>query len=407
VPAQSATPSPAPETGQTTAEAGAASGLAVALNVQECADLRNCLAGLPEPRKPRGLLYPVAALVAVMAAALLGGADSAAAIYRWAAYAPEEVLLALGCRRNRRTGKARRPSLKTLRRLLPRLDAEALDAALARWTCAQVAAGRGPDRPHLCLDGKQLRGSRGADGKPTHLFAALLHEEGVVVAQTGVDSKTNETKRFAPLLDALDIAGAVVTADALHTVRAHARYLHRRGAFYVFTVKENTPALFEKINAVDWEKIPVGWVEEDKAHGREERRVIKTAPAPAGLGFPHAKQVMLIERYVTDTKTGKKTAVAVLAVTNLPPEKAGPADLARHIRRHWGIENRLHWVRDSATFREDNHKLAEGNAPHVMASLRNLAVNALRLSGFTSIAAGREWARSDYRNPLSLLGLTM
>jgi predicted transposase YbfD/YdcC len=63
----------------------------------------------------------------------------------------------------------------------------------------------------------------------------------VVVAQTGVDSKTNETKRFAPLLDTLDIAGTVVTADALHTVRAHARYLHRRGAFYVFTVKENTP----------------------------------------------------------------------------------------------------------------------------------------------------------------------
>jgi hypothetical protein len=132
VPAQSATPQPAPETGQTTAEVSASSGLAVALDVQERADLRNCLAGLPEPRKPRGLLYPVEALVAVMAAALLGGADSVTAIYRWAAYAPEEVLLALGCRRNRWTGRARRPSLKTLRRVLPRLDAEALDAALAR-----------------------------------------------------------------------------------------------------------------------------------------------------------------------------------------------------------------------------------------------------------------------------------
>jgi predicted transposase YbfD/YdcC len=240
------------------------------------------------------------------------------------------------------TSTGRRPSLKTLRRLLPRLDPEALDEALARRACAQAAAGRGPDRPHLCLDGKQLRGSRGADGKPTHLFAALPRNEGIVVAQTGVDTKTNETKRFAPLLDTLDIAGVVVTADALHTVRAHARHLHRRGAFHVFTVKENTPALHEKINAVDWEKIPVGWVEEDKAHGREERRVIKTAPAPAGLGFPHAKQVMLIERHVTDRKTGKKTAVAVLAVTNLPPKQAGPADLARHIRRHRGIENRLH-----------------------------------------------------------------
>jgi hypothetical protein len=92
---------PAPETGQATAKVSAASGLSVALDVEECADLRNCLAGLPEPRKPCGLLYPVA----VMAAALLGGADSVTAIYRWAAYAPEEVLLALGCRHNRWTAR--------------------------------------------------------------------------------------------------------------------------------------------------------------------------------------------------------------------------------------------------------------------------------------------------------------
>ncbi|MCW2860132.1 MAG: transposase [Actinoallomurus sp.] len=73
-----------------------------------------------------------------------------------------------------------------------------------------------------------------------HLFAALLHGEGIVTGQRAIPDKTGETKAFTPLLDTLDITGAIITADALHTVQAHATYLLKRGAFYVFTVKENT-----------------------------------------------------------------------------------------------------------------------------------------------------------------------
>lgn len=379
-------------------------GLVAGLDPDGCTDLRVFLADLPDPRGRQGRRYGYVALVAIAAAAMLGGANSVAAIGRWARDCPPPILLALGVTAHARTGRLRPPSVKTFRRLLKDLDGAALDAALARWVSAQVAAGRiVPGQVALALDGKVMRGSKDEDGT-VHLFAALLHGEGIVTGQRAIPDKTGETKAFAPLLDTLDITGAVITADALHTVQAHARYLLKRRAFYVFTVKENTPALFDEIDALAWDAEPTAFMTTGRAHGRDELRTIKVLPAPPGLGFPDAKQVMLIERYVTDRKTGKQSAVAVLAVTNLTADRADPETLLALVRGHWQIEV-LHWLRDSATFREDAHKLKTGRA-RILATLRNLAINALRLAG-EPIAAGRQWAASDYHNPLSLLGLTM
>jgi predicted transposase YbfD/YdcC len=377
-------------------------GLVRGLDVEDCGDLRDFLADLPDPRRRQGRRYGYGALVAVASAAMLGGASSVAAIFRWARDAPDEILLALGVTPHKRTGRVRGPSLKTLRRLLKDLDGDALDAALARWVSIQVAAGRiAPGQVAIALDGKVMRGSRDEHGT-VHLFAALLHEEAVVTGQRQIGDKTGETKAFQPLLDTLDIRGAVITADALHTVQAHATYLRERGAHYVFTVKENTPALFARIDALPWEDTPLGWMTADRGHGRDEVRTIKVLPAPEDLGFPGARQVILIERYVTDRKTGRQSAVAVLAVTSLTPGQAGPEELAALVRGHWKIES-LHWLRDSATFREDAHQLRNGRA-RIMACLRNLAINALRLAG-EPIAAGRQWAASNHRNPLTLLGI--
>jgi predicted transposase YbfD/YdcC len=379
-------------------------GLVCGLDVADCADLRDFLAELPDPRRRQGRRYGYGALVAVAAAAMLGGANSVAAIFRWARDAPDEILLALGVTPHKRTGRVRGPSCKTLRRLLKDLDGEALDAALARWVSIQVAAGRiAAGQVAIALDGKKMRGSRDEHGT-VHLFAALLHDEAVVTGQRQISDKTGETKAFAPLLDTLDIKGAVITADALHTVQAHATYLRGRGAHYVFIVKENTPALFARIDALPWQDTPLGWVSADRGHGRDEVRTIKVLPAPPGLGFPGARQVMLIERYVTDRKTGKQPAVAVLAVTSLTAAQATPEQLAALVRGHWKIES-LHWLRDSATFREDAHQLKTRRA-RIMACLRNLAINALRLAG-EPITAGRQWAASDYRNPLTLLGVRL
>jgi predicted transposase YbfD/YdcC len=91
-------------------------------------------------------------------------------------------------------------------------------------------------------------------------------------------------------------------------------------------------------------------------------------------------------------------------ITSVPPQRAGPAELAGHVRGHWGIENRIHWVRD-VTFDEDRHQLRAGTAaPRAMASLRNLAISLLRLAGVSNIAAATRWIARDMTRPLALLG---
>ena len=196
------------------AEAGAESGVLLpvtaglvrGLDVDGCGDLRFFLAALPDPRDPRGRRYGYGPLVSLAAAAMLGGANSVAGIFRWGRDAPDAALSALGFAARRRTGQVGPPSLKTLRRLLKDLDGTALDAALAAWVSVQVAVGRiAPGQVALALDGKVLRGSKNADGT-VHLFAALLHGEAVVTGQRAIPDKTGETKAFAPLLDTLDIA---------------------------------------------------------------------------------------------------------------------------------------------------------------------------------------------------------
>jgi len=131
-----------------------------------------------------------------------------------AADADEQTLQALGI-----TGRV--PSEWTFRRTLPRLNADAFDEAAGAW--AQRATMPGPKaRRVIAVDGKTLRGSApgGEDGR--HLLAALDHAHGAVLGQVEVGAKTNEIPRFSALLDRIGIAGAVITADAMHAQRSHA-----------------------------------------------------------------------------------------------------------------------------------------------------------------------------------------
>lgn len=101
----------------------------------------------------------------------------------------------------------------------------------------------------MAVDGKTLRGAVGPDGRQVHLFAALLHQTGTVMAQRRVDDKTNEISELAPLLEEVDLAGRVVTADALHTQVEHARWLvENKQADYLLTVKDNQPSLVRSID---------------------------------------------------------------------------------------------------------------------------------------------------------------
>ena len=212
---------------------------------------------------------------------------------------------------------------------------------------------------------------------------------------------------FQPLLRGLPLGGWVLTADAGHTVRAHATFIVTELlAHYVMTVKENTPKTYAGIDALPWTNIAISHRSVDVGHGRREVRTIQVQDAPADLGFPHAAQVFLIERYITRkvrkrTKGSRKykttevtTAVAVLGVTSLSAREATGEHLAAYIRGHWAIENKIHWVRD-VTFGEDASRTRTGSRPRVMATLRNLTIGLIRQTGRTRIAATLRQIRYD------------
>ncbi|MEO5743966.1 MAG: ISAs1 family transposase [Terracoccus sp.] len=178
-------------------------------------------------------------------------------------------------------------------------------------------------------------------------------------------------------MDRIDLSGVVVTADALHTQKAHARYLHRHGGKYVFTVKRNQPTLHAQLGGLPWGQVPIGHHEQGKAHSRRESRTIAATSVKAGIGFPHARLAARITRTRVQVATGKSSVETVYAVTNLTWDHVTPKQLAALVRGHWAIENRVHYVRD-VTFNEDLSQIRTGNGPRVMATLRNIAVGLIR-----------------------------
>lgn len=190
----------------------------------------------------------------------------------------------------------------------------------------------------IAVDGKTSRGARRADGTRVHLLGAAEHG-GHLLDHLEVDARHNETSHFTDLLEPLDLAGAVLTFDALHTVRANLDWLvTEKNAHYIAVVKRNQPLLHARVRALPWRQVPAGGCTREKGHGRAETRTIKAAHV-AGLDFPHARQAIKITRWRKDTAAGKATRQAVYAVTSLTSAEATTADLARLVREHWSVEN--------------------------------------------------------------------
>jgi Transposase len=384
-----------------------------------CSDLLQRFARVSDGRQDQGRVHPVAVVLALCAAAVVAGMASFTAIAGWAGDVPAELLAQLYGRRSDPPSKA------TIWRVVTGADAAAVDAAIGAWLLAHAAARDAaardaavpetdqdtpePEPLAIMVDGKAVRGATDTDGNQTHLLAAATHDDALVLGQVEVGAKSNEIPQFAPLLDTLtaagiDLARTVITADALHTQRAHAIYLHERGAGFVFTAKQNQPRLFAALDAQPWAQTPIAASEVDRAHGRVTTRTIQVLPAPADLPFPHVNQIWLIERYVTDLDGTPLSAVAALGVTNLPAEHATPERLASLVRNHWGIES-LHWLRDTV-YREDDSTVRTRSGPRVMAGLRNLAVGAHHLAGRRDITEASREAGRAMRRPFKILKLT-
>jgi predicted transposase YbfD/YdcC len=383
-----------------------------------CCDLLKLFAGVSDGRVGPGRDHPVAAVLALAAAAVVAGMKGYTAITGWVADVPPAVLADLYLRSS--AAPAPPPSKTTIWRVLTDADAEAFDVAVGRWlmnlagfsTPATNSSGTGEeDCPRALmqvrLDGKAVRGARDAAGNQVRLLAALAGPDAgtsVVAAQAEVGAKTSEVPMAKVVLGQIDLNGKLVTADALHTVKATAKFIRAGGGEFVLPVKENRKALFDALDALPWHQVPIAHSATDRGHGRITTRTIQVLPAPENLPFPHVSQVLLIERYVSDLDGNPVSAVAALGVASPAADRASAADLARYVREQWSIES-LHWLRDTL-YQEDKSKVRTRSGPRSMAALRNLAIGALRLAGRTDVTEATRWAGRSMDRPFTILGLT-
>ncbi len=370
--------------------------------------LLTVLALVPDPRKPRGRRFPLVFVLAVAAACTRAGAKTFREIGDHAADLPQNVLRDLSGKPHPLRRKIIAPSETRIRTLLHLISTEILDQVIGSWLRDLADAGKLDGLlTAIAIDGKWLRGV--LDGQ-VKLFAAMLHEEKAVIAQHRIPDETTETTQVRELLEHVDLAGAVVTADAVNAQRDTADYIAgpaedggRDSAYFLF-IKGNQP----KLQRAVFEAIQAGCprdpdhTELDYGHGRITRRSIWVADAD-GIDFPHVRQIARIRRDGYDAGGALISKEIVHAATSLGAGRASAADLAKLARGQWGIES-VHWLRDTA-YGEDANTGYAGNGPQAMATLRNLAISLLYLSGVTEITRTLQAIARDRNRILDYLPL--
>jgi predicted transposase YbfD/YdcC len=368
--------------------------------------LLGMLASVTDPRSPQGIQHALKFVLATSVVAMLAGAKNYREIAGQAADIPQPMLRKLGAEWCWFTLRCKHPSESTVRNVLTRIDAAQLDLITGAWLFAQ-ARKCGKAEWVIALDGKVMRGAWTGDNDKVTLFSAMLHAEAVTIAQVRVPDGTNEITQADTLLNAVIIPEGepvLITIDAAHTQRETAEYVAGKpGRDYLMTVKGNQPSLqrevFSKILPLLRET--PHHVMEEHARGRIKRWSCWITGAE-GIEFPHASQAAVIRREISEVTGDRISKVHALILTSRKAGKMTAADVNQHIRGHWGIENKSHYIRDTV-YREDNSQAWAAQGPHALASLRNLALGLLRLQNANAIKETTEWICRDRTRALQFM----
>jgi hypothetical protein len=299
------------------------------------------LAGITDPRDRRGVRHRLLAVLGIAVVATLAGAANYRELGSVAADLPQRLLWWLGSRWDQDRRRFIAPSAATLRRVLIALDADELDAAVGAWLREHATCDH--SGWVIALDGKDLHGSWDAGGRLV-LFSAMTHrtagQNAVVLGQVRVPEGTTETTQVRTLLETMDIAGALVTADAAHTCTETARYLvEDKKADYLLTIKGNRSSLHAAAIAACRKLIATepGHVTEERGHGRINRWTTWATGIDEQIGLPYAARLALIRRDVADLAGQPLSKDVAIVVTSRA--RLSAAEICDHTRQHWGIEN--------------------------------------------------------------------
>jgi predicted transposase YbfD/YdcC len=297
------------------------------------------------------------------------------------------------------------PSHDTFRRVLMLVDPDTFERSFLDWVRAVFRPGEGGPR-QVAVDGKTVRRSFGRrhGRSPLHLVSAYATEGGIVLAQRATETKGGELAVLPELLDGLDLAGCLVSLDALACQPAIAERVVARGGDYLLALKGNRRKAHAEVR--DWfaaNAFALGaslrpcFDAFDESHGRLVRRRVfactDLAPFATLEDWPGLAAVVAVETIRGIPGRGKVKAEIrhYLSSARLPPER-----LAAAIRNHWGVENGLHWVLD-VVFREDASRVRERNAARNLALLRKIALNLARADSTlkASLKGKRKYAGWD------------
>jgi predicted transposase YbfD/YdcC len=359
------------------------------------------LTTLVDQRDPRGVRYPLPAMLTIAVLAKLAGAHRVEALADWARLRAADLVPLFGLSRSTM------PHARTWGRIFAQaVDPVALEQGIGRFFQEAHAPTEIPERGSIVLvvDGKTLRGTIPlGQTQGVHLVAAYLPQVGLVLAQLAVDGNTNEIRVVPHLLASLDLTGMVVTGDALQTQREVSTQIVEAGGDYLWFVKENQPQLHNDLVQL-FTPLPAlpGTADDpldfttaqsvDAAHSRiEERSITVSSLLQDYSDWPYLVQAFKLDRWVTDG-VGRQTHEARYGITSLPAQVAAADRLLAVARTAWGIENGLHYRRD-VTLQEDASQLRRGRAPQVLAALNNTVVSLVAQHGQANLAkAQREFA---------------
>ena len=191
-----------------------------------------------------------------------------------------------------------------------------------------------------------------------------------------------------PLLDAIDIQGKDISADALLTQRELAEYLvTKRKAHYHFTVKGNQPGVLQDLDLFFRDRKQPQFIENAPPdHGRiETRKIWTTTELNHYLDFPHVGQAFVVERHSIEKKTGEISLDVAYGITSRTPEQADPQHVLKVNREHWTIENSCHYIIDW-NYDEDRSRIRKGYGPENITRLRRFAIGIIKSKGVRSVA---------------------